>query len=170
MNPEPLCQFFVGPCAAPYFPNFYRSKRRIMVFLSISGRRQRQPPLYPCISNIVLVRTDKQMLWIYARRDITLMANAHSLGNFPLKNLVRDPVRVSLFLVWQRNGPVPPIIFPLLPYPAPILVFLDVLQQFLPNSNFFGLWEKASATMPLMMVFAKTIAVKIIFTTINGTG
>jgi hypothetical protein len=61
------------------------SRTTSLIFISVS-------PFFDFVSHVVCVRSDKNMLWIYTERVITLMACKHSFGDWPINKFVRKSV------------------------------------------------------------------------------
>jgi hypothetical protein len=49
------------------------------------------------VRNIVEMRTNKKVIWIYARSDVAAMQNVHSFRNRPVLFLPREPMSVERF-------------------------------------------------------------------------
>ena len=85
-------------------------------------------PLVISVRDVVGVRSNKQMRWIAALRDITGMADNHTVRNFSHPHHVGRPVSpygLANIVTWL-DLPVP-LFSAALEDPAPVLVFYQTL-------------------------------------------
>lgn len=89
------------------------------------------------IAVVIKSRSEEQMLWVYARRVITTMAD-HVIGfYFSAKKSVGNTVGTFKFSVYP-NQTIPVIVAVALPLPAPGVCFFDLLKKsILWSSQFF---------------------------------
>jgi hypothetical protein len=110
--------------------------------------------LAKAISDVIRARSDRKVIWIYARRIVARVQHYQSARNLSLVKFIRETVRPDWFLPWHEKYPVSVVIGIPSPYPTSV-GFPDAVKKHIIGTKLSECGKRAGFSEGVVMTPAK---------------